>query len=178
MKSSENTQAKKSEKFSGLFERIQTLRIKRGITWNQTAALLGVADNSLFFHMKSGRTGISDKIIHRLEEAERESGISALAVREEHAVYSAGATSPASRLTQIEHEQAQISRQLAEYDRLRLRYAHLIEEQLDIMCSQGMTRRLSDDEIAAFRARCAAKAALLRDKNGGCTDSPNNQNKK
>lgn len=177
MKNSENTQAKKSDKFSGLFERIQTLRIKRGLTWNQTAALLGVADNSLFFHMKSGRTGISDKIIHRLEEVERENGIIAPSVREEHAVYSAGGDG-ASRLAEIEHEQAQISRQLADYDRLRLRYARLIEEQLDIMCSQGMTRRLSDDEIAAIRARCSAKAALLRGKTGGCTDSTNIQNEK
>lgn len=133
------------------------MRKQRGLTWDQVSKLLGVADNSLFFHMKSGRTGLSDKVIYRLEEAEKSAGI---VVREEAVTYQA--TTPAARLGEIEKEQAQISRRLAEYDSLRVRYAELVEEQIDIMSKLGITRRYSDDEVAAIKERCAAKAAALK----------------
>lgn len=159
-------QDKNSEKNSELFNRIQTLRLRLGITWRAMANKLGVADNSLFFHMRKGRTGLSDKVIFRLKEAELAAGIPQV-VKEQPDEYVAG--SPTIRLMEIEKEQQQISRQLAATDSLRLRYTQLLEEQIDIMCRLGMTQHYTDEQIAAIRARCASKAALLRKNNGGNT---------
>ncbi len=150
-------QAENSEKNSELFERIQTLRKHLRLTWRELAETLGVADNSLFFHMKKGRTGLSDKVISRLEEVEKEAGI----FWEKSCVPQCDADSPMRRLMEIEKEQQQISRQLAEMDNLRRRYAQLLEEQLDILSQLGTSRSYTDEQIAAIRSRHKTKAQLI-----------------
>lgn len=64
----------KSENFVNIFERVENVRIRLNLTWDEMAKKLGV-DRSFFFHLKAGRRGFSSKVIYKLEQAESEAGI-------------------------------------------------------------------------------------------------------
>ena len=64
----------KSHKKSPIFDRLEILRVRTGVTWDAIALKLGV-DRSMLFHVKSGKRNLSDKALYRLGEAEEDAGI-------------------------------------------------------------------------------------------------------
>lgn len=61
-------------KNSQLFARIEQLRVHLDLTWDDLAERLDV-NRSLFFHLKAGRTGASQRFLSRLRRLEQDAGL-------------------------------------------------------------------------------------------------------
>ncbi len=57
-----------------IFRRIEELRLKKGVTWDQIADELGVSKVMLHY-IKTGQRKPSNKVLYRLEEAEIRAGL-------------------------------------------------------------------------------------------------------
>lgn len=67
---------KSDNKCHPAWQRIQALRLKTSSTWADIAGMLGVGVSTLMM-VKSGRRGMSDKLLYRLAQAEIAAGIEA-----------------------------------------------------------------------------------------------------
>lgn len=64
----------KSKSKYGHAERLQILRLKKQLTWEQLAELLGLSA-AMLYHVKRGVRNLSEKAVYRLEQAEVTAGL-------------------------------------------------------------------------------------------------------
>jgi len=64
----------KSKSKYGHAERLQNLRLKKQLTWEQLADLLGLTV-AMLYHVKRGFRNLSEKAVYRLEQAEVAAGL-------------------------------------------------------------------------------------------------------
>lgn len=64
----------KSKSKYGHAERLQILRLKKQLSWEQLAELLGLSV-AMLYHVKRGVRNLSEKAVYRLEQAEVTAGL-------------------------------------------------------------------------------------------------------